>query len=62
MEHFRGFCTDIRQQPRNLAVWGGVPLGEVAHAGTHLAVRAAVLAHDDLRQLGVGFLDVYGKL
>ncbi len=53
------FCTDIRQHCLLFSIGHRVPLGKVAHGGAHLAVRAAVLAHDELSHLRVRLLDIY---
>lgn len=58
-EHFRGFCTYIRQRSHTHPVGHGIPLGQIAHTGAHLAVGSAVLADDGHGQLGVRVFDVY---
>mgnify|MGYP001348676451 CR=1 FL=1 len=52
-------CADVGQQALELGVGHGVALGEVAQRRAELAVRAAVLADDHRRQLGVGCGDLH---
>ena len=56
------FGPYISKQSCYLLIRHGIPLGQVAHAGPHFTVRSAVLGDDDLRQLRVGFFDIYWKL
>lgn len=54
--------ADVRQQGLQLRVGHGVALAQIAQGGAQLTVRAAVLADDDRRQLGVGGRDLHRVL
>lgn len=51
--------ADIVEDSHGDAVGSGEALGKIAHGSAHFTVGAAVLADDNLGQLGIGTGDVY---
>lgn len=56
------FRADIRQNALAFLIRHGIPLVEIAHGRTQLAVRAAKLRDNNFGGLRIRILDLYRKL
>ena len=56
------FRADVRQNALAFLIRHGIPLVEVAHGRTQLAVRAAKLRDNNFGGLRIRILDLYRKL
>ena len=56
------FCTYVGKNTDDVTIRHRVPLVQITHSSTQLAIRSTELTGDDLRIYGIGVFDPYGIL